>query len=429
MKKKSLLRMGTVLLSSGIMINAVNVNTGILVMAEESTVSEQEEAKDIEPENTTDQDIAGLTDGEENTGNTTSENQNTEEIEASQDITDAAEDTENITEEQTEIVLPQKNVIVSASDFLPLQEEENIFFLNSYSDLYLLHVKNDSEVAYTISFNQTLKESDVLLYRFDSEKNSVVDSEPVQNVVDFNENDTSISLDLKSSSDYVLVILNAGNYEKLGYTSKVVTAQNQKNETVTAGKEITEPDNEAQVDSKDQSEPEEIIITSVELELDQDLETIPVGFMEYLNDLKVYSVALGYSDGSEKTMDKSDEQCDLDVEYEDEKESEKIVRRTYHVTVKEHSTGKVFEDTQSVVFGSKDPAEIKTEEMTTLMLRGKKKWIMVRSTPSITGRYALNSNKVVENIYYASDDGELVCTKDILNLQEGVPYSFLIKLK
>ena len=76
MKKKSLLRMGAVLLSYGFMINAMNVNTGMVVMAEEFSADE-----DTEPEDTTDQDIAGLTDGEENTedkayGN--AENQNVE---------------------------------------------------------------------------------------------------------------------------------------------------------------------------------------------------------------------------------------------------------------------------------------------------------------------------------------------------------------
>ena len=108
------------------------------------------------------------------------------------------------------------------SDFLPVQEQENIFLLNSYSDLYLLHIKNDSEVTYTISFNQALRESDVVLYLFDSEKNSVVDQEPVQDIMDFNENDTELCLNLKPSSDYVLTIFNAENYEKLGYTSRIV---------------------------------------------------------------------------------------------------------------------------------------------------------------------------------------------------------------
>ena len=46
----------------------------------------------------------------------------------------------------------------------------------------------------------------------------------------------------------------------------------------------------------------------------------------------------------------------------------------------------------------------------------------------ITGRYALNSSKMVESIYYAPDDGEIVCTEDILNLHQGIPYNFLIKL-
>lgn len=382
MKKKSLLRMGAVLLSYGFMINAMNVNTGMVVMAEEFSADE-----DTEPEDTTDQDIAGLTDGEENTEDTAygnAENQNVEETQDFQDIIDAKGNTENTIEEQTEIVLPQKSVVMPFSDFLPVQEQENIFLLNSYSDLYLLHIKNDSEVTYTISFNQALRESDVVLYLFDSEKNSVVDQEPVQDIMDFNENDTELCLNLKPSSDYVLTIFNAENYEKLGYTSRIVTGQNQKNETP-AEEETVDSDSEYSTDSQDQSESEEVILTSVKLELDHDLETVPAGFAKYLNTLKVYSVTLIYSDGSEKTLDKSNGQYDLEVKYEDEKESEKTVRRIYHATLNEPATGKIFEDTKSVVLGSKDPAEIKTEEMTTLRVSGKKKWIMARSTPCITG--------------------------------------------
>ena len=100
MKKKSLLRMGAVLLSYGFMINAMNVNTGMVVMAEEFSADE-----DTEPEDTTDQDIAGLTDGEENTEDTedtaygNAENQNVEETQDFQDIIDAEGNTENTIEE------------------------------------------------------------------------------------------------------------------------------------------------------------------------------------------------------------------------------------------------------------------------------------------------------------------------------------------
>lgn len=112
-------------------------------------------------------------------------------------------------------------------------------------------------------------------------------------------------------------------------------------------------------------------------------------------------MTLIYSDGSEKIWINEWAIC-LDVKYEDEKESEKTVRRIYHATLNEPATGKIFEDTKSVVLGSKDPAEIKTEEMTTLRVSGKKKWIMVRSTPGITGRYALNSSKMGEKYLLCS---------------------------
>lgn len=45
----------------------------------------------------------------------------------------------------------------------------------------------------------------------------------MQDIMDFNENDTELCLNLKPSSDYVLTIFNAENYEKLGYTSRIVT--------------------------------------------------------------------------------------------------------------------------------------------------------------------------------------------------------------
>ena len=54
---------------------------------------------------------------------------------------------------------------------------------------------------------------------------------------------------------------------------------------------------------------------------------------------------------------------------------------------------------------------------------------MVQSSPEITGRYAMNRNKMIENIYYASDDGEIISAEDAFRLQQGMTYKFLIKLK
>ena len=88
----------------------------------------------------------------------------------------------------------------------------------------------------------------------------------------------------------------------------------------------------------------------------------------------------------------------------------------------------MFEDTQYIDFGKREPVEIKTEEMTTVILEGRKKWIMVQSVPSVTGRYAMNSDKNIEEIYYAAEGGEVVCAEDILKLQRGISYQFLIKL-
>lgn len=193
---------------------------------------------------------------------------------------------------------------------------------------------------------------------------------------------------------------------------------------------------EEQPDITDISEPEtengavaEAALTSVILKPDSDLGTAPAAFFEYLSDLDVCSVTLVYSDGSEKMLDKDDGRYECSVEHEDETDVDGIVRRTYHAVVKELATGAVFEDTESVEIGKKDPVEIKTEDMTTVMLEGRKKWIMVQSVPDVSGRYAMNCDKGIEKIYYVSDDGELTCAEDSFQLQAGEKYTFLIKLK
>ena len=191
----------------------------------------------------------------------------------------------------------------------------------------------------------------------------------------------------------------------------------------------TESGTETESESESESETEEAALASVKLNLDQSLGTVPVVFLDYLDNLDLYSVTLIYSDGSEKLLDTEDVRYELSVEQEDTKDTEETVRRTYHITVKEVSTGNIFEDRKEIVFGGKDSSEIKTEEMTTLALEGKKKWIVVQSTPEITGRYAFNSDKKIETIYYVSDGGEVVCTEDVLKLQQGVKYQFLIVLK
>ena len=191
----------------------------------------------------------------------------------------------------------------------------------------------------------------------------------------------------------------------------------------------TESGTETESESESESETEEAALASVKLNLDQSLGTVPVVFLDYLDNLDVYSVTLIYSDGSEKLLDTEDVRYELSVEQKDTKDTEETVRRTYHITVKEVSTGNIFEDRKEIVFGGKDSSEIKTEEMTTLALEGKKKWIVVQSTPEITGRYAFNSDKKIETIYYVSDGGEVVFTEDVLKLQQGVKYQFLIVLK
>lgn len=364
------------------------------------------EVSEIAPEDISDGEDVGSQEAEEilNDGETSVEQP---------DSADAS-DTSN---PQVEIVLPQKNVFIPVSEFLPVQEREELLSLISHDEVYLVHIRDDSEMQYSIFFNQALEQKDVCLYRFDSEENKVVDADSVQDVMSFDENNRTLVLNTKDSSDYVLVISNAEKYKELGYTASIAAAQ-QQTEPSETGEEETE--NKAAT---------EVALTSVILKPDSELETVPVAFLEYLSDLDVCSVTLVYADGSEKMLDKEDGRYECSAEHADEEDAEGTVRRTYHVVVKELATGAVFENTESVEIGRKDPVEIKTEDMTTVMLEGRKKWMMVQSVPDVSGRYAMNCDKGIEKIYYVSDDGDLTCAEDSFQLQAGEKYTFLIKLQ
>ena len=526
-KRKPVLRIGTILLSAGFVMSTINIAAGRLVMAEEAPIVEKEENSDIAPGAFGGQNAAVASDQQENLGIMDSGELTEDQTEAAdaQDIPGGIEiegEAEIMLEEQTEVVLPQKSVFVPASEFVPVLEREDTLFLNPHDGLYLLRFKNEEGMEYTILFNQGVKAEDLALYQFDSEKNQTVDSKPVQGVMDLSEDNKVLSLKAAASSDYVLVISHEENYKELGYTAKVVAAQRQETETGVSWEEVpgavvepepetetegileaetetepvteiesetegitetesesesatevtteaetetesepvtevesetevtteteseseieteaiteteseteTEVTTETETETETESEQEELLLASVRLELDPELETVPAVFSEYLKDVPVYSVTLVYSDGSEKLLDQEDERYELSVEYEDTSDTDEMVRRTYHAVLKEYSTGNVFEDTQYIDFGKREPVEIKTEEMTTVILEGKKKWIMVQSVPSVTGRYAMNSDKSIEEIYYAADGGEVVCAEDILKLQQGISYQFLIKL-
>lgn len=209
-------------------------------------------------------------------------------------------------------------------------------------------------------------------------------------------------------------------------------------ESSSAREEETEPSStesalesaEQTTESQSETEEERQMLTMVKLNIDQDLETVPVAFLPYLDELNVdgYSLTLVYSDNTEKMLDKADTRYTWSIEHEDETKEEGIITRTYRVRVIELSTGNTYEATQSVDFGKEEPVSIKTEEMTTVIVEGNK-WVMVQSTPSITGIYSMNSSKLIDCMYYASDNEAVVCAGDTFKLEEGVTYQFLIKLK
>lgn len=481
MKNRLIFRIGTFFLSASFMMGVIHTAADQNVLAEEAS---GEELITIVPEETeapqtaeTSSEEAGSTVPEETEVTETpetAEQQTTEkasetaETETDQEVVIVpdvrekedmettevpASETQETEEIQTEITLPGKSVVLPVSAFLPLQEEKMPLLLNAYSGLYLLHIKSDLEMTETLLFNQNLKEEDVVLYRFDAEKSGTADTEPVSDVLEFQENGKLLSLNLNASSDYVLVISHAEAYAELGCTVTCTAGQIQETEGSGEGSDIividpepetesetaSEPESEsvteAETESETASEPEseavtetERTLTSVSLKVDQDLESVPVTFLEQLNELEVYSVILVYSDGSTSLPDKAEETYDVSVDYEDVSNADGSVHRTYHAVVKELGNGKEFEDSSSIDIGIKAPAEIKTEEMTTVILEGKKKWAVVRSTPEITGRYAMNSDRLIKKMYYASEDGEVVCAEKAFELQAGITYQFLISL-
>ena len=411
MKRRSNLRIEAILLSAGLALAGISGSAVWPVLAEEQSEGAQSDAN---AEIVEEPDTKAAPESQEEAAEP-----------ESQGLLDSLEIVED---EKTELILPQGHVSVPVSEFLPVQEREDMLFLNPHEDLYLLHIMNDSDekVRYTVFLNQALEESDVALYCFDSEKNQVTDAQPVEGVLQFQQEDTVLSLDADASSDYLLVISHAGQYEELGYTAKLSEVQPQD----ATEADTAEDESEAMTGESEQESGTAAVLDSVRVDPDPELETVPAAFVGYLDGPELYSITLCYADGSELPLGKADERYTVSVDYTDEKDEAGAVTRTYHAAVTEHASGRTFEAAGSITFGVREPVEIRTEEMTTVALEGKRKWAMVQSVPAVTGRYALNSDQAVECLYYMAEDGdgEVVRAEDAFRLQAGVTYRFLIKL-
>ena len=411
MKRRSNLRFEAILLSAGLALAGASGSAVRPVLAEEQSEGAQ---SDVNAEIVEEPDTKAAPESQEEAAEP-----------ESQGLLDSLEIVED---EKTELILPQGRVSVPVSEFLPVQEREDMLFLNPHEDLYLLHIMNDSDekVGYTVFLNQALEESDVALYCFDSEKNQVTDEQPMEGVLQFQQKDTVLSLDADASSDYLLVISHAGQYEELGYTAKLSEVQPQD----ATEADTAEDESETMTGETEQESETAAVLDSVRVDPDPELETVPVAFAGYLDGPELYSITLCYADGSGLPLDKADERYTVSVDYTDEKDEAGAVIRTYHAVVTEHASGRTFEAAGSVTFGVREPVEIRTEEMTAVALEGKRKWTMVQSVPAVTGRYALNSDQAVECMYYMAEDGdgEVVRAEDAFRLQAGVTYRFLIKL-
>ena len=125
-------------------------------------------------------------------------------------------------------------------------------------------------------------------------------------------------------------------------------------ESSSASEEETEPSStesalesaEQTTESQSETEEERQMLTMVKLNIDQDLETVPVAFLPYLDELNVdvYSLTLVYSDGSERLLSKEDTSYEVSLDYQDVNDAEGTLCRTYHVVVKEVSTGALYEE-------------------------------------------------------------------------------------
>lgn len=411
MKRRSNLRFEAILLSAGLALAGASGSAVWPVLAEEQSEGAQSDAN---AEIVEEPDTKAAPEFQEQAAEP-----------ESQGLLDSLEVVED---EKTELILPQGHVSVPISEFLPVQEREDMLFLNPHEDLYLLHIMNDSDekVGYTVFLNQALEESDVALYCFDSEKNQVTDAQPMEGVLQFQQKDTVLSLDADASSDYLLVISHAGQYEELGYTAKLSEVPPQD----ATEADTAEDESEAMTGETEQESGTAAVLDSVRVDLDPELETVPAAFAGYLDGPELYSITMCYADGSELPLGKADERYTVSVDYTDEKDEAGAVTRMYHAAVTEHASGRTFEAAGSVTFGVREPVEIRTEEMTAVALEGKRKWAMVQSVPAVTGRYALNSDQAVECMYYMAEDGdgEVVRAEDAFRLQAGVTYRFLIKL-
>ena len=411
MKRRSNLRFEAILLSAGLALAGASGSAVRPVLAEEQSEGAQSDAN---AEIVEEPDTKAAPESQEEAAEP-----------ESQGLLDSLEIVED---EKTELILPQGHVSVPVSEFLPVQEREDMLFLNPHEDLYLLHIMNDSDekVGYTVFLNQALEESDVALYCFDSEKNQVTDAQPMEGVLQFLQKDTVLSLDVDASSDYLLVISHAGQYEELGYTAKLSEVQPQDDTEA----DTAEDESEAMTGESEQETETAAVLDSVRVDPDPELEMVPAAFAGYLDGPELYSITLCYADGSELLLGKADERYTVSVDYTDEKDEAGAVTRTYHAAVTEHASGRTFEAAGSITFGVREPVEIRTEEMTAVALEGKRKWAMVQSVPAVTGRYALNSDQTVECMYYMAEDGdgEVVRAEDAFRLQAGVTYRFLIKL-
>ena len=411
MKRRSNLRFEAILLSASLVLAGASGSAVRPVLAEEQSEGAQSNAN---AEIMEEPDTKAAPEPQEETAEP-----------ESQGLLDSLEIVED---EKTELILPQGHVSVPVSEFLPVQEREDMLFLNPHEDLYLLHIMNDSDekVGYTVFLNQALEESDVALYCFDSEKNQVTDAQPMEGVLQFLQKDIVLSLDVDASSDYLLVISHAGQYEELGYTAKLSEVQPQD----ATEADTAEDESEAMTRETEQESETAAVLDSVRVDPDPELETVPAAFAGYLDGPELYSITLCYADGSELPLGKEDERYTASVDYTDEKDEAGAVTRTYHAAVTEHASGRTFEAAGSVTFGVREPVEIRTEEMTAVALEGKRKWAMVQSVPAVTGRYALNSDQAVECMYYMAEDGdgEVVRAEGAFRLQAGVTYRFLIKL-
>ena len=209
-------------------------------------------------------------------------------------------------------------------------------------------------------------------------------------------------------------------------------------ESESAEKEVSVSEPPEERNPADESEENTSVrLESAEIVLQNGLELVPAAMLPYLTLEETAKVCLHYSDESEQVLtgESDDYGNSISLTYEDATQEDGSVSRTYFLKAEPAGSkdGAVMETSQTVVFqthAGENLDDIKAQEKTKVGFSGEKDWLLVQSVPQVTGKYSMESfGRELEELYYLADGQEEAVKADgPFELEEGVTYTFLLKL-